>query len=54
VAGWRLKMKMLREGCGWLWSSKWRWIDFVTDVKLWVEGAAQEQGEGRLEQEYGC
>jgi hypothetical protein len=54
VAGWLLKMKMLGEGCGWLWSSRWRWIDFVTDVKLWVEGAAQEQGEGRLEQEYRC
>jgi len=36
VADWSLKMKMLGEGCGWLWSSRWRWIDFVTDVKLWI------------------
>jgi hypothetical protein len=36
VTDWRLKMKMVREGCGWLWSCRWRWIDFVTDVKLWI------------------
>ena len=24
------------------------------NCELWVEGTAQEQGEGRLEQEYGC
>jgi hypothetical protein len=43
-------MKMVREGCGWLWSCRWRWIDFVTDMKLWIVswGSGSGEGEGRL------
>jgi hypothetical protein len=47
VVGWRLKMKMLGEGCGWLWSSRWRWIDFVTDVKLWIVSWGSDSGARR-------
>ena len=33
---WRWRRWPVGEGYGWLWSSRWRWIDFVTDVKLWI------------------